>query len=66
MLLTNARIYTLDGAGTIADTLVVRDGRIAFVGRQADVNRRSSAKRCTIDLGGRAVSPGPRRCPLAT
>ena len=27
MLLTNGRIYTLNARGTIADTLVVRDGR---------------------------------------
>ena len=56
MLLTNARIYTLDGAGTIADTLVVRDGRIAFVGRQADVN--PGVGEPVHDLGGRAVLPG--------
>ena len=56
MLLTNARIYTLDGAGTIADTLVVRDGRIAFVGRQADVN--PGVGEAVHDLGGRAVLPG--------
>ena len=56
MLLTNARIYTLDGAGTIADTLVVHDGRIAFVGRQADVN--PGVGEAVHDLGGRAVLPG--------
>ena len=56
MLLTNARIYTLDAAGTIADTLVVRDGRIAFVGRRADVN--PDVGEAVHDLGGRAVLPG--------
>jgi predicted amidohydrolase YtcJ len=38
MLLTNGRIYTLDARDTIADTLVVRDGRVAFAGRRAEVN----------------------------
>jgi predicted amidohydrolase YtcJ len=38
MLPANGRIYTMDAAGTIADTLVVRDGRIASVGRRVDVN----------------------------
>ena len=56
MLLTNARIYTLDAAGTIADTLVVREGRIAFVGRRADVN--PDVGEAVQDLGGRAVLPG--------
>ena len=56
MLLTNGRIYTLDAAGTIADTLVVRDGRIAFVGRRADVN--PGVGEAVHDLGGRAVLPG--------
>jgi len=32
MLLTNGRIYTLDGGGAVVDTLVVREGRIAFAG----------------------------------
>ena len=30
MLLTNGRSYTLDARGTVGDTLVVRDGRVAF------------------------------------
>ena len=36
--LTNARIHTLDERGTVADTLVVREGRVAFVGRRSDIN----------------------------
>ncbi len=38
MLLTNARIYTLDALGSIVDSLVVRDGRIAFTGYRRDIN----------------------------
>jgi hypothetical protein len=56
MLLTNGRIYTLDARNTIADTLVVRDGRVAFVGRRADVNPAVGEE--VIDLQGRAVLPG--------
>src|SRR4249920_534619 len=55
-ILTNARIYTLDERGTVADTLVVRDGRVAFVGRESDVS--AAAEEPTLDLGGRAVLPG--------
>ena len=56
MLLTNGRIYTLDARGTIADTLVVRDGRVAFAGRRADVN--AAPGEAIVDLGGRAALPG--------
>jgi predicted amidohydrolase YtcJ len=56
VLLTNARVYTLDAAGTIADTLVVREGRIVFVGRLADVN--PGVGEAVHDLAGRAVLPG--------
>ena len=56
MLLTNGRIYTLDARGTIVDTLVVRDGRVAFGGRRAEVNPAPGEE--MVDLGGRAVLPG--------
>ena len=56
MLLTNGRIYTLDEANPVVDTLVVRDGRIAFAGRRADVNVAAAEE--AIDLGGRAALPG--------
>ncbi len=56
MLLTNGRIHTLGAADTVVDTLVVRDGRIAFAGRRSDVN--VPAGEPTIDLGGRTVLPG--------
>ncbi len=56
MLLTNARVHTLDARGTVADSLVIRDGRIAFCGRRADIN--PPAGEAVLDLGGRAVLPG--------
>jgi len=56
MLLTNGRTYTLDARGTIADTLVVRDGRVAFAGRRADVN--AAPGEDIVDPGGRAALPG--------
>src|SRR5262245_31452578 len=56
MILSNGRIYTLDARDRIVDTLVVRDGRLAFAGRRGDVN--VSAGEPEIDLGGRAVLPG--------
>ena len=56
MLLTNARIHTLDAGGTEADALLVREGRIAFCGRRADIN--PPAGEAVLDLGGRTVLPG--------
>jgi predicted amidohydrolase YtcJ len=56
MLLTNGRIYTMDARATVADTVVVRDGCVAFVGARADVNPAPGEE--IVDLGGRAVLPG--------
>src|SRR5262245_50182017 len=55
-VLTNARVHTLDERGTVADTLVVRDGRVAFVGRSSEIT--PAIGEPTLDLGGRAVLPG--------
>ena len=56
MLLTNGRIHTMDAAGSVVDSLVIRDGRVAFAGRRADIN--PAAREATLDLGGRTVLPG--------
>jgi len=56
VLLTNGRIHTMDAAGSVVDSLVIREGRVAFAGRRADVN--PAAREATVDLGGRAVLPG--------
>ncbi|HKZ07086.1 MAG TPA: amidohydrolase [Methylomirabilota bacterium] len=56
MLLTNARIHTLDARDTVVDTLVVREGRVAFCGRRAEVNPATGEP--VLDVGGRAVLPG--------
>ena len=38
MILSNGRIYTLDGQDRVVDTLFVRAGRIAFAGRRRELN----------------------------
>jgi predicted amidohydrolase YtcJ len=60
MLLTNGRIYTLDAANAVVDTLVVHGGRIVFAGRRTDAN--VPAGEPTLDLEGRAVLPGLVDC----
>src|SRR6266851_3760004 len=56
MLLTNGRIHTMDAAGSVVDSLVIRAGRVAFAGRRGDIN--PAPREPTLDLGGRAVLPG--------
>jgi predicted amidohydrolase YtcJ len=56
VLLTNGRIHTLDARERVVDTLVVREGRIAFAGSRGDVN--PAAGEPVVDLTGHAVFPG--------
>jgi len=56
MLLTNARVYTLDAQTSTVDSVVVRDGRIAFAGRREAINPAVGEE--TLDLGGRVLLPG--------
>src|SRR6266704_6611786 len=46
----------MNAAGSVVDSLVIRDGRVAFAGRRADIN--PAPREPTLDLGGRAVLPG--------
>jgi hypothetical protein len=56
MLLTNGRIHLMDAALSIVDTVVVRDGRIAFAGRRGDIAE--AVGEAVVDLRGRAAFPG--------
>ena len=58
LLVTNARIYAADGAGTLHEALAVRGDRIAAVGRAADLERLRGAATRVVDAGGRSVVPG--------
>src|SRR5690349_16277810 len=58
LIVTNARVHTVDDARPIAQALAVRDGRIAFVGDvPAALALRGPATR-VLDLGGKTVIPG--------
>jgi predicted amidohydrolase YtcJ len=54
----NGKIVTLDAAAPIAEALAVRDGKIAAVGRSAEIRALAGAGTQVIDLGGRTVIPG--------
>jgi predicted amidohydrolase YtcJ len=55
-VLINGKIVTFDSAP--AEALAVRDGRIAAIGRSADIRALAGPTTRTIDLGGRTVIPG--------
>lgn len=55
LAVTHARAFTMTGEGIVEDaTIVIRDGRIAAVGPDAEV----PAGARVIDAGGRIVTPG--------
>jgi predicted amidohydrolase YtcJ len=55
LILRRGRVWTGDQASPWAETVVVRDGRIAFVGRDDDVGDVAGAR--DIDLRGRLLLP---------
>src|SRR5262245_62304132 len=52
LALVNGRIHTIDGRGTVADSVLLRNGVIAAIGGAAPAGAR------VVDLGGRTVVPG--------
>ena len=58
LIVTNARIYTVDESRPVVSALAVRDGRVLFTGslREAMALRGTGTR--VVDLGGRTVIPG--------
>ena len=57
LILTNARITTLDRENPVAEAVAIRDGKFLFVGSEQEV--RAAAPGATIiDAGDRRVIPG--------
>jgi hypothetical protein len=54
LVLTNARIYTMDGSNRVVDEVLVKNGRFVEVGKKVD----RSDQVPVIDAGGRVVIPG--------
>ncbi len=57
-LIRNARIYTVEKAQPWAEAVVVKDGKIAWVGDDRDALGQVPADARVIDAGGRLVLPG--------
>ena len=58
LVLTNGRIYTVDNARPLVSALAVRDGRIVFVGSDAEAKVLGGPGARVIDLHGATVMPG--------
>lgn len=58
LILTHGRVLTVDASDTVAEAIAIAAGRIVAVGRDADVARTAGPATRTIDLHGRAVTPG--------
>jgi predicted amidohydrolase YtcJ len=58
LILTDARIYTVDANRPIAQALAVADGRVLFVGGERAALTYRDAKTKLLDLDGATVIPG--------
>ncbi|MEU6478537.1 amidohydrolase [Streptomyces sp. NPDC047017] len=58
LVLRNARIHTVDPALPSAEALAVRDGRIVWLGSDADAAAWTGPGTEVLDAGGRRVLPG--------
>jgi predicted amidohydrolase YtcJ len=58
VIVTNARIYTVDDTRRVVAAMAVRDGRIAFTGSMREAMALKGSATRVLDLGGRTVIPG--------
>jgi predicted amidohydrolase YtcJ len=58
LIITNGRIYTVDNARPVVSALAVRNGRVVFVGSDAEARALASPTTQAIDLHGAIVFPG--------
>ena len=57
-VLTNGRCYTLDKQGTIAEAVLMEDGKIKAVGTNDEIMKMAGDDADVIDAKGKAVLPG--------
>ena len=58
LIVTNARIYTVDDAHPLVSALAVRDGRIQFVGSEREALSLRGPSTQMVDARGKTVIPG--------
>lgn len=55
---TNGKILTVDAKNTIAQAVLVKDGRISAVGSAKDIGKLKTAATKVVDLQGKTLVPG--------
>lgn len=58
LILTNAKVITVDERFSLQEAVAIEDGRFVAVGRREDVEGLRGAGSKVIDVGGKAVIPG--------
>lgn len=58
LVLRHGRFYPVSTPGPVVGSLVIEDGRIAFLGPDEEAMTRAGAGARAVDLSGRAVTPG--------
>jgi predicted amidohydrolase YtcJ len=58
IIIHNAKVYTADGDGTVADAVAIRGNQILRVGGEREVTRLRRPQTTVIDAKGAAVLPG--------
>lgn len=58
LIVTNARIYTVDDSHPFVNALAVRDGRVAFVGSVREALLLRGPQTRVIDAAGKTIIPG--------
>lgn len=58
LILKNGYIYTVDGRSSIAESVAIKKGKIAFVGNNIDANKFIGSNTQIIDLDGQLMLPG--------
>lgn len=58
LILDNAFIYTMDGARSIAQCIAIANGKILFVGSNADAAPFAGPMTRIVDLSGKMILPG--------
>jgi len=58
LIVVDARVYTVDNARPMVSAFAVRNGRITFVGSDAEARTLAATGSRVIDLHGRTVIPG--------
>jgi predicted amidohydrolase YtcJ len=62
VIIRHARIYTVNAQQPWAEALAIREGKIVFVGDEAELATYQDSKTRVLDAGGRLVLPGFTDC----